>query len=78
MSIRNLILGVSSVVVSYLIHYNSLLQIATDIIAKCEDYFITKCVTFFITKCDSYYKLRRFYYKMRKLLGAIHKVRTRK
>ena len=70
MSIRNLILGVSSVVVSYLIHYNSLLQIATDIIAKCEDYFITKC--------DSYYKLRRFYYKMRKLLGAIHKVRTRK
>ena len=37
--------------------------------------FITKCARFFIakynsciTKCDSCYKLRRFYYKMRRLL----------
>ena len=43
MSIRNLILDDNSVAVSYLIHYNSLLQIVTDNIAKCESYFITKC-----------------------------------
>ena len=29
--------------VSYLIHYDSLLQNATDIITKCDSYFITKC-----------------------------------
>ena len=34
MSIRNLRLSVSSVTVSYLIHYDSLLQNATDIITK--------------------------------------------
>ena len=43
MSIRNLILGVSSVTVSYLIHYDSLLQNPTDIITKCDNYFIAKC-----------------------------------
>ena len=43
MSIGNLILGVNSVTVSYLIHYDSLLQNATDIITKCDSYFITKC-----------------------------------
>ena len=43
MSIGNLILGVNSVTVSYLIRYDSLLQNATDIIAKCDSYFITKC-----------------------------------
>ena len=43
MSIRNPILGVSIVTVSYLIHYNSLLQNPTDIITKCDSYFITKC-----------------------------------
>ena len=75
MSIGNLILGVNSVTVSYLIHYDSLLQNATDIITKCDSYFITKCVRFFITKydsfitkCNSNYKLRQFYYKMRQLL----------
>ena len=75
MSIGNLILRVNRVTVSYLIHYDSLLQNATDIITKWDSYFITKCVRFFIkncdnfiTKCDSYYKLRRFYYKMRRLL----------
>ena len=35
---------------------------------KMREKFITKCFKFFITKCDSYYKLRRFYYKMRRLL----------
>ena len=39
----NLILVVNSVTVSYLIHYGSLLQNATDIITKCDSYFITKC-----------------------------------
>ena len=43
MSIGNLILGVNSVTVSYLIRYDSLLQNVTDIIAKCDSYFITKC-----------------------------------
>ena len=43
MSIRNLIFGVSSVTVSYLIRYDSLLQNATDVITKCDSYFITKC-----------------------------------
>ena len=51
MSIGNLSFSFTSVTVSYLIRYDSLLQNATDI--------ITKCVRFFITKCDSYYKMRR-------------------
>ena len=42
-SIRNLIFGVNSVTVSYLIRYDSLLQNATDVITKCDSYFITKC-----------------------------------
>ena len=54
--------------VSYLIHYDSLLQNAVvllqnaTVITKCDDFItnatvITKCDDF-ITKCDSYYKLR--------------------
>ena len=43
MSIANLILGINSVTVSYLIHYHNLLQKATDIIKKCDSYFIKKC-----------------------------------
>ena len=35
-------LVVNSVTVSYLIHYDSLLQNATDIITKRDIYFITK------------------------------------
>ena len=46
--------------VSYLVHYDTVLKNATDIITKC-----VRCV---VTKCDSYYKARRFYYKMRRLL----------
>ena len=42
MSIGNFILGVSSVTVLYLIHYDSLLQNETDIITKYNSYFITK------------------------------------
>ena len=43
MNIRNLILGVNSVTVSYFIRYESLLQNMKDIITKCNSYFITKC-----------------------------------
>ena len=43
MSFRNLIFGVSSVTVSYLIRYDSLFQNATDVIKKCDDYFSMKC-----------------------------------
>ena len=43
MSIRNLILGINSVTASYLIHCDSLLQNPTDIITKCDSYFIKKC-----------------------------------
>ena len=70
--IENLILEANSVTVSYLIHYDSLLQNATDIITIYDSYFITKwdrslfqnatvitnCDDF-ITKCGSYYKMLR-------------------
>ena len=38
----NLFLKVNSVTVSYLVHYDTLLQNATDIIAICDSCFITK------------------------------------
>ena len=41
------------VLVSYLIHHDTLLQNATDDIRKHGSYYITKC--------DSYYKLRRLF-----------------
>ena len=62
MNIGNLILGINRVAVSYLVHYDSLLQSATDIITKYDSYFITKSVRFFN------YKMRQLYYKMRQLL----------
>ena len=42
MIIRNLILGVNSITVSYLTYCYNLLQNARDIITKCDSYFITK------------------------------------
>ena len=55
MSIGNLILGVNSVTVSYLIHYDSLLQNATTILLQ--------------NATEVYYKMSQiFYYKMRQLL----------
>ena len=42
MSNGNLILDVNSISVSYLIYYDSLLQNTTDIVTKCDSYFITK------------------------------------
>ena len=41
MSIGNIILGVHSVTISYLIRYESLSENATDIITKCNSNFIT-------------------------------------
>ena len=43
MSIKNVIWSINSVTVSYLIHYDSLLQNASDFITKCDSYVITKC-----------------------------------
>ena len=42
MSNGNLTLDVNSISVSHLIHYDSLLQNTTDIVTKCDSYFITK------------------------------------
>ena len=60
MSIGNLVLGVNSVTVLCLIHYDSLLQNVTKVYYKMRQVFITKC--------GSYYKMRQFYYKMRQFL----------
>ena len=70
MSIGNLILGVNFVTVSYLIHYYSLLQNVTDIIAKCDISLLQNASGFLsqdktillqnatvITKWDVFYKL---------------------
>ena len=61
MSIRNLIFGVNSVTVSYLIRYDSLLQNATAILLQnaTEVYYKMRQVF--------YYKIRHFCYKMRQL-----------
>ena len=87
--------------VLYLVDYNTLLQNATDVITKCDNYFIEKCgksllqvvLAFSLQNAttillqnttkvcykmcqllyykmrhgDSYYKMRRYYYKMRHL-----------
>ena len=42
MSIRYLIFDVNSVTFLYLIHYDSFLQNVTDVVTKCDSYFITK------------------------------------
>ena len=63
------------VAVSYLVHYDTLLQNATQNTTTILFQNRTKCVSFFITKCDSfntkfdsYNKMRQFYYKMQQLL----------
>ena len=71
-----------------MIHYESLLQNAIDITAKCDSYFITKCnkdllqnASGFllqnarvITKCGNFITKRDNYYKMQRLLqiATIH------
>ena len=71
------------IVVSYLLHDETVLQNSTNIITKCDSYFITKCdkhllqytsgfftskCNSFIVKCDRYYKMQRFRYKIWQLL----------
>ena len=63
------------VLVSYLAHYDTLWQNATDIITKCDESLLENCIRLFITKChsfiescNSYCKMCLFYYKMRQLL----------
>ena len=54
MSIRNLILGVNSVTISYFIRYDILLKNATDVITKCNIYLITKCYRSILQKVWGY------------------------
>ena len=54
MNIENLILGVNSVTVSYLIHYDSLLQNATGFLLQNVTVLLQNARV--ITKCDVYYK----------------------
>ena len=68
-TIANLFLGINSVTVSYFIHCDSLLQNASDIITKCDSYFITKFDRSLLQNTSGfYYKTRQFDYKMRLLL----------
>ena len=53
MSIGNLILGVSSATVSYLIHCDSFLQNGTEVYYKMRQLFYYKMRRRFITKYDS-------------------------
>ena len=62
MSIGNLILGVNRVTQSYLIRYDSLLQIETAILLQNPTDVYYKMHQVF------YYKMRQFYYKTRQLL----------
>ena len=65
MSIGNLILGVNSVAVSYLIHYDSLLPNATDIITNVTAILLQNATEIYYKMCQIfYYKMRQFYYKM--------------
>ena len=62
--------------VSFLVHYDNLLQNATEIIAKYDSYFITKCGEGLLLQNMSgvllqnatvFYTMHRFYYKRRQL-----------
>ena len=58
MSIRNLILGVNSVTVSYFIHYDRLFQNATAILLQNATEVYSKMRHVF------YYKMQQIYYKI--------------
>ena len=60
--IGNLSLGVNSVMVSYLIRYDSLLQNATDTLLQ------NATEVYYKIRQDFHYQLRQFYYKMWQLL----------
>ena len=48
------------ITVSYLVHYDTILQNTTDFIAKCNSNFITKCD-------EGLLQMQQFCYKIRKL-----------
>ena len=61
---------------SFLVHYDNLLQNATEIIAKYDSYFITKCGEglllqnasgVLLQNATAFYTMHRFYYKRRRL-----------
>ena len=64
------------VAVSYLVHYDTLLQNGIDIITKCDSYFITKCDKSLLQNASAYLlqnatillQNATIYYKMRQLL----------
>ena len=64
---ENVIQKDNSDLVSYLIHYNTLLQNAKDIITECDSYFITKrnksllqdSLCFLLQNATVYYKKRQ-------------------
>ena len=50
--------------VSYLVHYDTLLQNEPDIIAKCDSNFPTKCDKSLLQNASGfYYRIRQFYHK---------------
>ena len=62
MSIGNLILGANSVTISYLIHYDSLLQLRQILLQNLTAILLQN-------ETEVYYKMRLgFYYKIRRLL----------
>ena len=79
MIIGNLFLVANSVTVSYMICFDSLLQNLTDIITKCDSYFIAKSDRSLlqnasgsllqnaavITNCDNFITKYNVYYKLR-------------
>ena len=68
MSIGNLILGLNSVTISYLIRYESLLQNMPGLLLQnatvlLQNATVIKICDDFIKKCDSYYKLRQYIHR---------------
>ena len=70
MSIGNLSLDVKSFTASYLTRYDSLLQNATDIITKCDSYYVTKCDRSLLQNASGFLlqNATEFYHKIRQLL----------
>ena len=42
------------ILVSYLVHFDTLLENATDVITKCDSYFITKCDQSFLQNASGF------------------------
>ena len=69
MIIGNLVLGINSATVSYLVRYDSLLQSKTYIITKCDSYFIARFERSLLQNVSGFLlQNATFYYKMWQLL----------